>query len=448
MLHPTVRRAAHSDNDMTVIGLLVALLLILLAGGGGFMMWQARRSRMMAVQAELARTDAIIREMEVHTREAEDMAREAAAKLPKDQPVEDLLHPRGQHPAEPALKQGLTLCGQGQINEGLLWFVRGLEQSGDDAALQRVFRANLAAWDETHGSRKLAQQKGAVTALALSPDGKLVLTGADDGAARAWQTEGGQPAGESMPAEGKVTALGFGAGGKEWLVANETASRRIDAATGKPIDEPVEPPGTILAIGVKADGQVMMFGTCEQGTWLAPDGGRAGVKKLFTAPSPVLSAALGPDVQVVLTGHDDQQARVWGARGKPLGNPLPHAAPVGAVAVSADGKLFATGAGQTAHLWDAATHQPIGRPLAHEADVLAVAFTPDGNGLLTGDQAGSVRRWEVPAPLAGDVRRLKLWVEIRAAKELDGAGTARPLNQAALMDRRQKLQAAGGPPKP
>jgi WD domain, G-beta repeat len=445
MLHRTIRRPAHSDNDIPVIGLLIAVLLILLVGGGGFITWQWRRAQM---QAREARAQAM--EMEARAQEAEEMARvqEEKAKRPKEQAMADLLHPRPPHPAEDVLKKGLALCGKGEINEGFLWFVRGLEQSGDDAALQRVFRANLSAWDEMHGGRKLTAQKGAVTALVLSPDGKRTLTGGDDGTAQVWRSESGQPAGEAMASKGKVTALGFGAGGKEWLIANGPESRRIDAATAKPIDEPVETPGDVLAVTVKADGQVMMFGTCERGTWLAHDGGRDEANKLFTAPSPVLSGALGPDVQVVLTGHEDHQARVWDVRGKPIGNPLPHEAPVAAVAISADGKLFATGAGKTAHLWDAVTHQLIGRPLAHDADVLSLAFAPDGSGLVTGDQAGTVRHWTVPAPLAGDVSRLKLWVEIRAAKELDGAGTVRPLNPAAVMDRRQMLQAAGGPPKP
>jgi hypothetical protein len=449
MLLPTLRRAARSDSDVPVVALLLAVLLVLLLGGGGVVFWGMRRAQMERARAM---------EMELRAMEAEEVARadaekaradaEAGARRPKDQKMEDLLHPRGQHPADESLKRGRTLCEKGQVNEGLLWFARGLEQSGDNAALQRTFRANLAAWDETRGERKLLTQKGAVTALAVSPDGKLVLTGSEDGAARAWQMDGGQPAGETMPGGGKVTALGFGAGGKEWRLGGEGSTSRIDAASHKAIDDAVEPPGTVLAIAAKADGPVMMFGTCERGTWLSADGGRDEAKQLFHADSPLLSAALGSDVRVILTGHEDHQARVWDAKGKPAGNPLPQEAAVGAVAVSADGKWFATGAGQTAQLWDAATQQPVGRHLPHEADVTALAFTPDGSALLSGDQRGTVRRWPVPTPTEGDAPRLRLWVEVRAGKALDAAGQARPLDEKTLADRRQKLQAAGGPPRP
>ncbi len=448
MLLRTARRPGRSDSDVTVIGLLIAVLLVLLAGGGGIVFWGMRRAqleRARAMQKELLAMEA----EEVARAEAEKVRlEEQAARRPKEQPVQDLLHPRGQHPAEEAIKRGSALCGKGQVNEGLLWFARGLEQSADNAPLQRTCRANLAAWDDTRGERKLLSQTGPVTALAISPDGKLLLTGGDDGATRAWQADGGQPVGDPVSGQGKVTALAFAGGGKECIVANDVGSRRIDAATRKPIDDPLESPGEVLAIGAKGDGDVMMFGTCEQGAWLSADGGRDDVKKLFHSDSAVLSAALGPDVKLVLTGHDDHQARVWDGKGKPAGNPLPHESQVGAVAVSADGKWFATGAGQTAQLWDVATHHPVGRPLAHEADVTALAFTPDGGALLSGDQRGTVRRWPVPAPADGDAARLRLWVEVRAGKVLDGGGQARPLDEKALQDRRQKLQAAGGPPKP
>jgi hypothetical protein len=446
MLHPAVRRPGRSDSDIPVIGLLIVLLLVLLMGGGGVFFWAMRRAqveRALAMEKEVRAMEA----EEIARADAEKAREAEAAKGPKEQKVEDLLHPRGPQPAVAALKQGMTLCEKGQVNEGLLWFVRGLEQSGNDAALQRVFRANLAAWDDTRAGSKLTSQKGAVTALALSADGKLALTGNDDGAARAWQTDGGQPAGESPRGKEKVTALGFGAGGKEWLIGDEAGSRRIDATTRKLIDEPLESPGTVLAIGTKGD-QVIMFGTCERGVWLSEDGGRDDVKKLFNSDSPVLSAALGPGVKIILTGHDDHQARAWDGRGKPIGNPLPHEAAVEAVAVSADGKWFATGSGQTARLWDAATHQPVGRPLVHETDVTSLAFTPDGTGLVSGDRSGTVRRWAVPVPVEGDAARLKLWVEARAGKVLDAAGKVRPLDEKTLQDRRQKLQAAGGPPKP
>ncbi len=436
MLLPPVRRPGRSDTDVTVLGILVLLLLLLL-GGGGFVVWQWQRAQMVRA-AMMAEEEA---------RAEADEARAQAMARPKERPMEDLLR-EGRRPATaPLLERGLERCTKGEVSEGLLWFVRGLEQSDDDA-LRRVFRANLAAWGQAQSGRQLFTQKGAVTALAVSPDGQAVLSGGEDGAARAWPADGGRPLREAPPGEGKVTALGYGPGGKHWLVAHGDRFRQIDAATGQPMGEPQEPPGAVLALTAKADGQLLLFGTCAQGVWQSVDGERQGAVKLFTPDSPVLSAALGPDAKLILTGHDDHSARLWGADGKAAGTPLRQEAPVGAVAVSADGQWLATAAGKAGRLWDAATRLPVGRPIANDADIAALAFAPDGKGLLTGDRAGAVRRWPVPAPLEGDLPRIKLWVEVMAGKELDAAGNLRPLSDATLRDRRQKLQAVGGPLMP
>jgi WD40 repeat protein len=210
----------------------------------------------------------------------------------------------------------------------------------------------------------------------------------------------------------------------------------------------VESPGTVLAMTLKADGKALMLGTCERGVWLSEDGGRGGAASPFTPDSPVLSAALGPEAKLILTGHEDRMARVWGADGKAIGKPLSLDAPVRAVAVSADSKVLATAAGKTVRLWDGTTHLPLGRPLLHEADVFSVAFTPDGKGLLAGDQAGAVHRWTVPGPLVGEVPRVKLWVEVMAGKELDAKGGFRALGDKERLDRKQKLQELGGPLTP
>jgi WD40 repeat protein len=446
MFRPPLRRPGRSDTDVAVLSLLVALLLVLLAGGGGFYVWQMRRAQAM-------RAEALVMELEARAdadrarAEAEEAHALAQARL-KEKPVEDILREGRRKSAAPLLERGLERCAKGEVNEGMLWFVRGLEQSGGDDALRRVFRANLAAWAQAQSDRKLFTQKGAVTALAVGPDGKVALTGGEDGVARAWEADSGQPLRQAPPDEGKVSALVCGADGKHWLVAHGERFRQIDATTGQPAGEPQEPPGTVLALTVKADGTLLLFGTCAQGVWQSVDGERQGAVKLFTPDSPVLSAALGSDARVILTGHEDHTARLWGAGGKAVGTPLRHDAAVRAVAVSPDGQWLATAAGKTGRLWDAATHLPVGRPFAGEADILALAFAPDGKGLLAGDRAGVVRRWPVAGPLEGDLPRLKLWVEVMAGKELDAAGTARPLNDATLRDHRQKLQALGGPLTP
>lgn len=449
MFLPPLGRPGRSDNDVAVLGLIVVVLLLLLAGGGGVTLFMARQAQQARVAALVAEEEAR-QQAEVARAEAEDARAVAERGRRKADPrVQDLLRAGQPHATTPLLEAGLKACAKGQVNDGLLWFARGLEQSGNDAARQRLFRVNLAAWGQpTAPPQLLFRHKGAGTALAFDPGGKVVLVGGEDGSATAWPFDGGKAVGEVPAAEGKVGAVGFGAGGKEWLVANGAVLRRIEPATGKLVDDASEAPGDVLAMTAGVDGQPIMCGICGQGVWLSEGGQREGATKLFNPNSPVLSVALGPDAKIILTGHEDHTARLWGPDRKPLGQPLAHDGPVRAVAMSADAKLIATAAGKAVRLWDTATHQPIGPPQAHEADVVSLVFSPDGKSLLAGDGTGTVWRVAVPALLGEDVRRLRLWAEVTARAELDAAGKVRPLDDATLLQRRQGLQALGGPPKP
>jgi hypothetical protein len=430
-----------------VIGLLLVLVLVLLGGGGAFVVWQmraaqaARAAELMAHMA--AEEEAERARLEVERAQAIEQARQ------KERRVQDILRAGQPHPSAPCFEEGAKLASKGKVNEALLWFARGLEQSRDDANQQRLFRANLAAWGQPRPKpRELFRQTGPVTALALSPDGKTALTGGENGTARLWLIEGGKAAGEVPPAEGKVSAVGFGAGGKEGLVANGAEVRHVDPATGKPQGEPLEPPGEVLAMAALGEGEVLMCGTCEQGVWLSEGGRRQGAKRAFAAESPPLAIGLGPGARLVVTGHEDGTAQLWGADRKPVGLPLRLGASVAAVAVSPDGAALATAAGKAVRVWDAATRQPVGPPMDNGDDVLSLAFAADGKSLLTGDRAGAVRQVPLATPTGGEPERLKLWAEVTARAELDAAGKLRPLADGPLTERRTKLQSLGGPPTP
>lgn len=78
-----------------------------------------------------------------------------------------------------------------------------------------------------------------------------------------------------------------------------------------------------------------------------------------------------------------------------------HQSPVNSIAISPDGKLFASaGNDQSIVLWDAAKHTPIAT-LQGSAGVMNIAFSPDGKFLASGASDGTVSLWDV-------ARRVKL----------------------------------------
>ncbi len=78
------------------------------------------------------------------------------------------------------------------------------------------------------------------------------------------------------------------------------------------------------------------------------------ITAVFSHDAPVVSTACSPDGKIVLTGSEDQTARLWDAStGQAVGSPLPHSSPVTSVAFSPDGKSIATASRDGIRLWDA-----------------------------------------------------------------------------------------------
>ena len=69
------------------------------------------------------------------------------------------------------------------------------------------------------------------------------------------------------------------------------------------------------------------------------------------------------------------------------------------VAIAPDGQRIVSGGEYgTVRLWDAKSGQPIGQPLkGHAGRVLSVAIAPDGQRIVSGGDDGTIRLWWAPA---------------------------------------------------
>jgi WD40 repeat protein len=272
-----------------------------------------------------------------------------------------------------------------------------------------------------------------------------------------------------------------------------------DAATGERVATTPNQCGPVRVTAVSPDGATLFTASeppnnlwAGERAWLWDMAARKSIRPLLRGlTAPVGEAAFAPDGRTLLLGCRDHVARFWDpAEDRQDGAPLEHASSVTAVALAPDGRTAATGCRDgTARLWDVAARAPLGEPLRCEDEVTAVAFGPDGRTLLTASRGGLARFWDVatgkplgaplrhpdavvsaayttdgtsvatacadrtarrwrtpPLPLAGDVQRIRLWVETLTGMELDDAGAVHDLAPEAVEQRRRQLDERGGPP--
>ncbi|MET8689276.1 Hsp70 family protein [Streptomyces sp. NPDC004732] len=152
------------------------------------------------------------------------------------------------------------------------------------------------------------------------------------------------------------------------------------------------------------DSEVVAASLSTDGEWLATGAsdGTACVLEMATGrtlttvrhPEPLLTVAVGDGGTLLGSGTRAPDARL--ARHSDSVLVSTHGDWVRAVAVTEDGRWFASGSDDAvAHVWDVRARRRIAS-LRHESWVLALALSADGSVLATGDRDGTCRVWSVP----------------------------------------------------
>jgi WD40 repeat protein len=197
-------------------------------------------------------------------------------------------------------------------------------------------------------------------AVAISPNGKLIVSGGANGTIRLWDRATMRQQG-ILGSAGGVAALAFSRDGK-----------------------------TLAASG---GGYVVLFDMTVE---------KPQRRAMFLASTAaVTSLAISPNGQRLVVGTTDSTARLWDLtlkEPKEIGILGGHEKTVYSVAFAPDGKTVATASGdQTVRLWDVTKEPPMHRSVlkGHTKEVAAVAFSPDGRLLVSGGYDGIIRIWSL-----------------------------------------------------
>jgi Flp pilus assembly protein TadD len=257
-----------------------------------------------------------------------------------------------------------------------------------------------------------------VATVAFSPDGNTLAAG-DYGPAgfiKFWDWRTGKEVRPPLRHDDIILSVSFSPDGRYlavikagdwsknpevlvWEVASGTAVVRIrHDSPGYLLHEAVRFRPNSRAIGTRDVNGVLRL-------WEIPSGKLLGERPL---DGPGVTR-FSPDGRVVAAAANLGVRLLDGDTLAPLqAGYLPQPDRINDVAFSPDGAFLLT-AHETgsAQLWDVASRKPVGPPAVLLGPILAATFTPDGKTCVCVAADGTVRRWQVPAPLAEpDLARL------------------------------------------
>lgn len=228
--------------------------------------------------------------------------------------------------------------------------IEGKSKPGDDHTIRM--------WSVLTGQevKRFEGHTQPIISIAISADGKYVVSGSADRTVRIWSVETG-----------------------EVLYRWDGEDNSLNAVTFSPDDQHVfmaSSKGTVRFWDFQRNREVGRIAAHEGRIW---------------------AIAIAPNRRLFVTGGGDGTAILWTNRTKSVRSVCQHDDVVTTVAFSPDSTRFLTGSEDgTVRLWDSASGKDIHRFTGHVGGIWSVTFSPDGKHAASASNDGTIRFWLLP----------------------------------------------------
>jgi WD40 repeat protein/tRNA A-37 threonylcarbamoyl transferase component Bud32 len=276
---------------------------------------------------------------------------------------------------------------------------------------------NAKVWDLASGKTApvhLRGHPGSIILAEITPDGRWLVTSAQDPLIRLWNLRADDPGTDTRILRGhksSVEHVDFSTDGR-WMVSSSSEDNRLviwdlhAANPTLPTGSLSEHEGAITDVAIAADGRFVYTSHDDRTVKiLTVENGRAAKRiALLGHEAPVLTLDVSNDGHWLVSGSQDMSARVWDLTSPtPWRNPIilqGHTGPVTKVAITEDSRLAVTaGADNTLRIWELVADDPsrtgVSMARGHTEAINELRIDATGNWAVTAGKDAKVVAWNL-----------------------------------------------------
>jgi len=237
-----------------------------------------------------------------------------------------------------------------------------------------------------------------VYGVAVTSDGKTVVSGSDDKTLKVWDLETGRCRATFEGHASYVYGVAITSDGKTVVSGSGDKTLKVwDLETGRCRATFEGHTEGVLGVAVTSDGKTVVSGSWDK-TLKAWDLETGRCRATFEGHTDeVWGVAVSPNGKTIVSGSWDKTLKVWDLETGRCGATFEgHASAVYGVAVSPNGKTVVSGSGdKTLKVWDLETGRCRATFEGHTKGVFGVAVTSDGKTVVSGSWDETLKAWDL-----------------------------------------------------